>query len=196
VTEERPNRKQGPETRKNYPLRDAEGFFKRFMSGSGIDVGYGGGSRETVLESAHGIDKGSPGYDGVHLPYESNTLDYVYNSHCLEHIPNDTLLSTLREWYRVLKVGGHLIICVPHQFLYEKKRTLPSRYNEDHKRFYTPASLMREIEEAYTPNSYRLRHLRDLDTDFDYSIPPEQHSQGAYEIECVIQKISAPTWQV
>lgn len=189
-------RKMGPETRKNHAQRAETGFFERFMSGAGIDVGYGGGGRQTVLESAVGFDKDTPGYDGLHLPYPNNTLDYVFNSHCLEHIPSDTLIPTLREWYRVLKVGGHLVITVPHKFLYEKKMSPPSRYNPDHKRFYTPATLLQEIEAAYTPNSYRVRHLRDVDDNFDYSIPPEKHSQGSYEIELVIQKIQEPAWRV
>tara|TARA_R100001086_G_scaffold248358_1_gene185098 strand:+ start:2183 stop:2758 length:576 start_codon:yes stop_codon:yes gene_type:complete len=190
------DRRTGPETRKNAPRRHSEGFYERFMSGHGIDVGFGGGSRETVLDSAQGFDKDTPNYDGLHLPYPNNTLDYVFNSHCLEHIPNDSLLPTLREWFRVLKIGGHLVIAVPHMYLYEKKASLPSKWNQDHKRFYTPASLLREIEEAFTPNSYRIRHLRDLDTDFDYSLGPDKHSQGSYEIELVVQKISQPAWKI
>jgi len=191
-----PTRKMGPETRKNAPERITSGFYKRFMNGSGIDIGYGGGARECVLESAHGIDKDTPGYDGLFLPYADNSLDYVFSSHCLEHIPDYKLTATLREWMRVLKVGGHLVTCVPHRDLYEKKLNLPSSWSPDHKRFYTPASLMKEFEDAYEPNTYRLRHLRDLDTNYDYRVMPNKHPNGSCEIESVLQKRSPPPWSV
>src|SRR5436305_812127 len=64
----------------------------------------------------HGVDVDYPGYDGIHLPFPDESQDAVYNSHCLEHIANyhDALL----EWYRVLKIGGYLIIVVPHQHMF------------------------------------------------------------------------------
>ena len=83
---------------------------------------------------------------------------------------------------------------VPSQALYEKKLALPSRWNADHKRMYTPASLMASFETALAVNSYRLRHLRENEGDYDYAIPPESHAHGPYEIELVIEKIRPPTW--
>ncbi len=83
---------------------------------------------------------------------------------------------------------------VPHRDLYERAADLPSRWNGDHKRFYTPASLMREIEEALPVNSYRLRHLVDNDFGFDYARAPELSPVGCYEIELVLQKIERPAW--
>jgi len=43
--------------------------------------------------------------------FEDSELDFVINSHTLEHLP-DTI-SVLKEWVRVLKVGGILAIAVP-----------------------------------------------------------------------------------
>ncbi|MEA1929450.1 MAG: methyltransferase domain-containing protein [Patescibacteria group bacterium] len=43
----------------------------------------------------------------------SNTVDLLYASHVLEHIPRSKLDSTLKEWRRVLKKGGKLRISVP-----------------------------------------------------------------------------------
>jgi len=116
----------------------------------------------------------------------------VFSSHCLEHI--DDFADVLRDWFRVIRIGGFIVIMVPHQFLYEKRVTLPSRFNADHKRFYTPGALMSDIEAVLPPNAYRLRHLADNDRGFDYTIPPAQHSGGCYEIELVIEKIAAPQW--
>lgn len=186
----------GPETARSHQKRRDSGFYGKYMSGLGLDIGYKGSTpnAEPVLDTAIGVDTDYPEYDGVHLPFADESQDYVYASHVLEHVTNWP--ETLREWFRVLKVGGYLVITVPHEFLYEKKKALPSRWNADHKRFYTTSCLTFEIDWALTPNTYRVRHLRDNDDDFDYSIPPDRHSDGCYEIECVIQKIQKPSWDV
>jgi SAM-dependent methyltransferase len=43
----------------------------------------------------------------------SASYDFVLSSHCLEHIANP--LKALAEWVRVLKVGGLLVLVVPHK---------------------------------------------------------------------------------
>lgn len=185
------------ESGKGYKERLESGFFARYMSGPTIlDIGFAGYGAEArpVFPHAIGIDKDYPGYDGITLPFADGSVDAVYSSHLLEHVTD--YVSVIRDWHRVLKVGGHIVTIVPHQFLYEKKLALPSRYNGDHKRFYTPGSLMREFEEALEPNTYRLRHLRDNDMGHDYRIPPEKHSNWCYEIELVVQKIRTPDWRM
>jgi len=183
------------EVKKSYKKRKLSGFYDDYMSGVGLDIGYKGGSRnsETVLPTAVGIDNGFPDYDGVNLPFESDSLDYVFTSHCLEHIVD--YKAVLQEWYRVIRIGGHVVITVPHIDLYEKKLSLPSVGNFDHKRFYSPSSLLAEIEESLERNSYRVVHLRDNDDGYDYSRGPGIASFGCYEIELVIKKIQKPTWE-
>lgn len=46
------------------------------------------------------------------LPLYSNTMDYIISSHCLEHVQEAPLI-VLREWLRVLRVGGVLVFIVP-----------------------------------------------------------------------------------
>lgn len=41
----------------------------------------------------------------------SATYDFVLSSHCLEHVANP--LAALREWHRVLRGGGHLVLVLP-----------------------------------------------------------------------------------
>lgn len=187
---------KGPETQRSHLDRLFNGFYNRYMSGKGLDIGYKGSVKdaEPVLPSAIGVDMDYPGYNGSILPFPDSSQDYVFASHVLEHIYNP--IETIEEWFRVLKTGGYLVICVPHKYLYEKKLDLPSQYNEDHKRFYTPGLLLNEIDVALVPNSWRLRYMRDNDDGFNYQLPSEQHSSGAYEIECVIQKIPTPTWRL
>lgn len=189
------SRPLGPETSKNHKRREAEGFYSKFLSGDSIlDIGYRGGDPNSVpiTEKATGIELDYPGYDGRHLPFETNSQDSVFASHCLEHI--EDYKTVLADWYEVLKIGGYLIIAVPHRDLYERKATLPSHFNHDHKRFYTPASLLTEIEESLPVGGYRIRALKDVDTGFDYGVLPDRHAKGSYEIELVIQKIALPTY--
>ncbi|MGI4977819.1 MAG: glycosyltransferase family 9 protein [Janthinobacterium lividum] len=185
----------GEEARKTYGLRLENGFIDSYLSGKAIlDIGYKGYIDDVVpiVPQAVGVELDYPGYDGRTLPFADGSQDAVFASHCLEHIPD--FRNALQDWFRVLRAGGFLVIMVPHQFLYEKRVALPSQYNGDHQRFYTPASLMGDIEGSLAPNSYRLRHLADNDLHFDYSIPPERHSGGCYELELVVEKIRAPEW--
>ena len=48
------------------------------------------------------------------IPYEDDSFDVIYNSHVLEHVPNDK--KAMEELYRVVKphsLGGLVIIMVP-----------------------------------------------------------------------------------
>jgi SAM-dependent methyltransferase len=179
----------------NEKLRN--GFFATYMAGETIiDVGYRGEYVDPVpiLPHAIGVDLDFPGYDGTRLPFPDASVDTVHSSHMLEHVSD--YRATIRDWFRVLRLGGFIVCTVPHQLLYEKKSALPSLWNADHKRFYTPASLLREFEESLQPNTFRLRHLCDNDEGYTYDIGPEAHAGGAYEIELVIQKIKKPDWDL
>jgi hypothetical protein len=190
-----PDRRVGPEARKSYREKVRSGFLAKYLSGSAIlDIGHMGSDpqAETIVPSAVGVGLDYPGYDGRQLPFQDESQDAVYSSHCLEHIPDSQ--TALAEWYRVLKVGGYIVMAVPHQWLYERKATLPSRFNRGHQRFYTPASLLTEVEQALPPGGYRVRLMRDNDDGFNYNIPPNQHAGGCYEIELVLQKIQLPPY--
>jgi len=190
------NRNVGGEARRTYKDKCQSGFFDLYMQGEGLDIGFQGYEQNIVpiLENCIGVDLGYPGYDGKTLPFQNESKDYVFSSHALEHI--EDYKTAIREWFRVTKIYGHIVTLVPHQYLYEKRRFKPSRYNEGHFRFYTPASLMTEIEESLEPNSYRVRILEDGDKEFNYSIPPQHHSSGQYEILLVLQKIPKPHWSL
>lgn len=185
------------ETAGSFVAKLRSGFYAAYMAGDVIlDVGYRGAfdNATPVFPHAIGVDIGSPGYDGSRLPFEDGSVDTVYSSHMLEHVAD--YVATIRDWYRVLRVGGFIVCVVPHQFLYEKRRHLPSHWNHDHKRFYTPSRLLREFEDALEPNSYRVRHLADGDEGYTYWIGPERHAGGRYEIEVVIEKLDSPRWML
>jgi hypothetical protein len=189
------SRNLGPGSQRRYGARLESGFIARYLSGDAVlDIGYRGGNLESlpITDKAIGIELDYPGYDGVRLPFDDLSQDAVFVSHCLEHIPD--YRSVLADWYRVLKIGGFLVLTLPHQYLYERKATIPSRFNGDHKRFYTSKSLLSEVDESLPADGYRIRSLKEIDDEFDYSLPPEKHAVGCYEIELVIEKIKRPSY--
>lgn len=52
-------------------------------------------------------------WDATNLPVEDNSIEAIYCSHLLEHIPHVQVLEVLKHWNRKLKIGGELIINVP-----------------------------------------------------------------------------------
>ena len=95
------------------------------------------------LEIGSGPKRGADGWttvdiDGADIehdlrngfPLSDNSVDAIYSSHLLEHIPYPGLLALLRESHRVLKPEGVFLACVPNARHYieayiENKRFLP-----------------------------------------------------------------------
>lgn len=50
--------------------------------------------------------------DGADLPFEDGQWDFVVTSQCLEH--NFDVIGALKEWLRVVKVGGFVFTIFPH----------------------------------------------------------------------------------
>lgn len=185
----------GSEFRKSYVRRIRDGFMEKYLSGDHIlDIGYQ--SKDPlvvpVTETAIGIGLDYPGYDGTTLPFADESQDAVMASHVLEHIPNHRIV--LADWFRVLKIGGFLVLFLPHKYLYEKRPDIPSLLNSDHRRGYTSASLLAELESSLPVNGYRIRHLTENDEGYRYDIPFEAPPHGCYEIELVAEKIARPIW--
>jgi ubiquinone/menaquinone biosynthesis C-methylase UbiE len=65
---------------------------------------------------------------------EDNTYDFAVSSHSLEHMVD--VDKSLRNWIRVVKPGGYIIIAVPDEEMYERNRW-PSIGNADHKWSFT-----------------------------------------------------------
>ena len=185
----------GEEARRSFARWLTDSFYETYLSNESIlDIGYRGYLPDVtpIVPQAIGVDFDYPGYDGKTLPFPDESQDCVFSSHTLEHI--DDYKGAIREWFRVLRTEGYLIIIVPHWCLYERKGRLPSNHNGDHKRYYTGARLLREIEDAIDPFSFRVRMLEDNDRNFDYAIPPGIHAVGSYKLICVVEKISRPSY--
>jgi len=70
------------------------------------------------------------------ISVKDETYDFCFSSHSLEHIANP--LKAIKEWIRVIKKGGYIIIVVPEKSLcFDHKReyssfsTLLSQYEKD-----------------------------------------------------------------
>jgi SAM-dependent methyltransferase len=61
--------------------------------------------------------------------------------------------SALKEWWRLLKSGGHLILVVPDEDLYEQGYW-PSRFNSDHKFTFTIKN-----GKSWSPVSFNILNL-------------------------------------
>jgi predicted SAM-dependent methyltransferase len=86
------------------------------------------------------------------------TYDAVFSSHCLEHLVDVPV--ALKNWSRVLKKGGRMLIYVPSWTFYER-RQWPSRYNGDHKASFDLVDpQQRPAHPFYTMRDMRLLGLQ------------------------------------
>jgi SAM-dependent methyltransferase len=175
------------ETHKAHARRMREGFFAKYCQGNGLDIGYGG---DPVVANVRGWDFE---HGDAHLLHglDDASYDFVYSSHLLEHLPNVEL--ALSNWWRVLKPGGYLLLYLPHRDLYEKKTTLPSRFNEDHAHFFLPERDDPPDTIGLVPLVKRLFADAEIiyfkTCDEGYVNPgDDRHSEGEFSIELVARK--------
>ena len=175
------------ETSKARRRRVREGFFERYCRGKGIDIGYG---YDKLTRKCLGwdIQHGDAQYmRGV----PDNSFDFVYSSHTLEHMSDP--VAALTNWWRITKPGGYLILFVPDRDLYEKKATLPSRWNPDHRHFFQierddPPDTIGLIPLIHRAIAKPVILLAKVCSEGNSIRDPELHSDGEYSIEVVVQK--------
>lgn len=119
-------------------MRDP-GFCRFYFRGDGIDIGGKPDPLELYLELFPAIrslktwdleDGDAQFMAGV----PDGTFDFVHSSHCLEHLHDAA--EGLRNWLRILKPGGYMIVTIPDEDLYEQG-VFPSTFNLDHKATFT-----------------------------------------------------------
>ena len=52
--------------------------------------------------------------------FTSSSQDFIFSSHMLEHLPYEDVPSCLKEWFRLLRKGGHLVLYLPSDEAYPK----------------------------------------------------------------------------
>lgn len=177
------------ETTKSHNRRIREGFFEKYCNGEGFDIGYGG---DIITPDCSGWDMRNG--DAQYLSgIEDESFDFVYSSHCLEHMYDVRI--ALKNWFRVVRRGGYLLLAIPHRDLYEKKTRLPSFWNGDHKHMFLigraePPDTLDIVEEIRTSlTNYDIKYIKACDEGHTIT-NPFKHSDGEYQIEIVIQKMN------
>lgn len=133
---------------------DSEGSIIRSLVGEGVIYELGCGGRKTVVNSI-GIDRVAVGQSIPHvgmtssadivadvskaIPVHDAAADVMICRHILEHCV-DTV-DTIREWSRILKVGGQMIIAVPNEHV---TKSIP--LNPEHVHAFTPDALKNIME--------------------------------------------------
>ena len=122
-------------------------FEKQIVQGKGIDIGCG---RDPIGPGIlpFDVDRG----DANEITrYVHEEFDFVFSCHSLEHM-NDPE-AALREWWKLVRTHGHLIVIVPDEDLYEQGY-FPSLFNGDHKATFTI-----QKRSSWSPRSHNVTDL-------------------------------------
>lgn len=180
-------------------------FATRYIVGDGIDIGAGQDSLDQYLEFFP-LAKSCRNWDiqdGDAQYLESipdNSFDFVNSSHCLEHMVDPH--SALNNWLRVLRQGGHLLMLIPDEDLYEQG-VFPSTFNFDHKHTFSIfkkkswSNNSINLFDLLSSTNFDLKILRIelLDATFRYKSAKQLRSDqsmtsiGECSIEILIQKL-------
>ncbi|MBU1191305.1 MAG: class I SAM-dependent methyltransferase [Gammaproteobacteria bacterium] len=114
-------------------------FVRRYFVGDGVDIG---GKPDPLLlyKELFPLVKSVRTWDwedgdAQYLQGVSDgAFDFVHSSHCLEHLVDP--MEGIRNWLRVVRPGGYLVVTVPDEDLYEQG-VFPSSFNKDHKWTFT-----------------------------------------------------------
>jgi predicted SAM-dependent methyltransferase len=98
------------------PIRkEVQALYDLTLKGKGLNIGCG----DVMIGTSIGVDLSKSTAkacrieaDACDLPWEDNKLDYIISCASFEHIDRGPIM-VLREWLRVLKVGGRIGIVVP-----------------------------------------------------------------------------------
>lgn len=185
------------ETSKAYERRLKEGWFDKYVKGKVIDIGVG---RIDTHDGADPLIKDCDTWDkdngDAHFMegVPDETYDTVYCSHLIEHLEDP--ITAVKNWFRILKKGGNLIISAPDRDCYERKKTLPSKWNADHKYFLScnllepphTFALIYIFGEAVPFTEWVKLDYRLIDTSTNHD-KPDEHANGEFSIELIIKKL-------
>jgi SAM-dependent methyltransferase len=121
--------------RRSYDKR----FVARWLVGDGIDIGSGDDPLQNykplfpLMGAVHDWDQ-DEGDAMLMEGVPDERFGFVHSSHCLEHLQDPSI--ALKNWVRICKPGGHLVLVVPDEDLFEQG-VWPSTFNTDHKWSFT-----------------------------------------------------------
>jgi len=138
---------------KKYPAFQGEGnasqfaipYAKHVCKGIGYDIGCK--KIEWSFPGSMPIDLDFDNeWEALNLPVEK--VDYIYSSHCLEHI--DSWVETMDYWYDKLKEGGVLFLYLPD---YSQEYWRPWN-NRKHRNMFSPTIIKDYMEDKGYKNIF------------------------------------------
>ncbi len=112
------------------------------------------------------------------LPFDNNPVDYIYSSHCLEHLSTNGFMHVLSEIYRVLNEEGSFFLTVPY-FQTSSNFANPFHnnsicFNEHTFRFFSSAKVTNAIkmEDYATPScpQWGLRYSANSELNIEFDL--------------------------
>jgi ADP-heptose:LPS heptosyltransferase/predicted SAM-dependent methyltransferase len=120
-----------------------------YTRGRGLDVGSGPNRTfPHFITVDNGKDFGKKKVADIHAEgdkldmFAEGSLDFVFSSHFLEHVVD--YKACLLEWWRVLKVGGFLVLYLPHANFYPNIGQPGA--NPDHKHDFHPYTIIKAMD--------------------------------------------------
>lgn len=150
---------------------------REYCTGNGVDLGSGG---DPVVPWAIQVElpqsdylRYNPGRPDTpiqwhgsctELPFKNETLDFLHASHLIEDFRHWSII--LKEWDRVLKPGGYMIISVPDHIRFRNAVERGQGDNLNHKH----ESCLGELPQYLSGGYVTLLDQFVSDNDFEYSI--------------------------
>lgn len=137
---------------------------------NGLDLGC---SNKKKINFAIGIDQNRCGgktpeliWDGTkELPFRDETLDFICGSHVIEHIKDP--VQAIEDWMGKLKVGGILLLIVPH------KRFIPNMGTPEgdptHVADYLPEDFIKIVLEKLTIK-YKMLSFNTINNNWSFEV--------------------------
>jgi SAM-dependent methyltransferase len=128
------------ETSKAFRRRIKDPFWDDVFVGRGLDIGSGGdplkGNWWGKVVSVDTFDRKDGDAQDIlrYLLEKKGYYDFVHSSNCLEHMADPE--KAIIQWFDLVRPGGHLVITVPDEDLYEQG-VWPSRWNKGHRHSFT-----------------------------------------------------------
>jgi hypothetical protein len=120
-------------------------FAKHVCKGNGVDVGCN--REEWKFPGANAVDPAINDYDALNFPYDN--LDYIFSSHCLEHLLN--WVDVLDYWTSKLNSGGTLFLYLPD---YSQTYWRPWN-NRKHVNIFTPDIIADYMQDSGYDNIFK-----------------------------------------
>jgi predicted SAM-dependent methyltransferase len=155
----------------------------KYCVGNGIDLGYGGDPItphaiamdqpfEFRLTKSEGDHPQNLSGDARNLYwFNDDVLDFVYSSHLLEDFKAEETPIILKEWLRVVKPGGYLVLYGPDEVVYaEHCRRTGQNHNEAHSVPDFGLEFLKNVLSEHLNGMYQVVHEVKLIDDYCFDL--------------------------